>query len=500
MQANGETRPGQDRKVGQYEIAELHEFERNLLSTCMRKSEFSTHKLGVRRTMSSTDDTAANSPNEPTVPVTKLVPSLGVVSPVQTLQETLEYATSPTNYLIRRLGEDVFKQRSHLLSIPEKLVDRDNYAKGVHKQHFEQHIATLLGKKHGLFFITGIQAQLTAMKIYCDKAGNDRVAWHHRCHLEIHEEHGFAEVFRLQRTLLGKAQLKVPTVEDVKAILSLPVEERPAVVLLELPNRELGCKTYPYNDLVQISRLCKAANVKLHMDGARLWEIEPFYQDKSFANIAALFDSVYVSFYKGLGGAVGAMLVSSDEDFMIQAEKWQWRLGGRMVTSYQAVLDCERGFNLNIDTFHRKWQKMCSVAAVIMEVTKEYRTKDGRRIVFFDPDVPTCCQVHTHIQGITAEKLNAAREEVENKHRISVFRSVQPWQALDEMDAERTLVKEENNIQEQGVVAQKEKSKEDPKNDHHFFEWMIRDENLSIGDDVFAKGWKGLCEIIAASQ
>ncbi|KAN0092152.1 Pyridoxal phosphate-dependent transferase [Hyaloscypha variabilis] len=450
--------------------------------------------------MASTMGAGANRFDQPTTPITQLVPFLGAGSPVQLLQETLEYATSPKNYLVRRLGEEVFKQRSHLFSLPETLIDRDTYGTGVHKQHFEQHIATLLGKKHGLFFITGIQAQLTTVKIHCDRAGNNRVAWHYRCHLEIAEERAFAEVFHLQRTFIGKSQLQVPTVEDVKAITSLPVDERPAVVLLELPNRELGCKTYPFEDLVQISKLCKAANVKLHLDGARLWEIEPFYQGKSFADIAALFDSVYVSLYKGLGGAVGAMLTSSDEDFMDRAKTWQRRLGGNLVAFYPALIDDERGFNLNIGTFYLKWQKMCSVASAIMEATKKYRTKDGKPIVFFEPEVPTCAQIHTHIQGVTVERLTAAKNEVEKTHRISVFRSTRPWQALDEMDADWALVKGVENPQEKGTAARKEKSKEDSDNDHHFFEWMIRNENLGIADEVYAKGWEALCQLITAGQ
>jgi hypothetical protein len=250
--------------------------------------------------MPRTDEAMGANGDEPLTPVTRLIPKLQLENTVQRLQDTLEYATSPKNYLVRRLGKDVVEQNSHLLSIPTQLVDSDLYGTGGHKQHFEQHIAALLGKKHGLFFITGVQAQLTAMKIHCDKAGNDRVSWHYRSHLEIAEGHAFAEVFRLKRTFVGKSQLEVPTVADVEAITSLPVEERPAVMLLELPNRELGCKTYPWDDLVQISKLCRAANVKLHMDGARLWEIGPFYLGKSYADVAALFDSVYVSLYKGL--------------------------------------------------------------------------------------------------------------------------------------------------------------------------------------------------------
>ena len=450
--------------------------------------------------MSLREEIAAANRDTPITPVTRLVPALRPESPVQLLRDTLEYATSPQNYLVRRLGQDVVKQRSQLLSIPDELIDADNYGTGVHKQNFEQHIATLLGMKHGLFFITGVQAQMAAMKIHCDKAGNNRVAWHYRSHLEIAEKRAFAEVFRLQRTFVGRSPSAVPTVADVEAVTSLPAEERPAAMLLELPNRELGCKTFPYEDLVQISQLCKAANVKLHMDGARLWEVEPFYLGKSFADIAALFDSTYVSFYKGLGGTVGAMLTSSDEDFMREAKTWQRRLGGNMVTSYPTVIDCERGYNLNIGTFHLKWQKMCSVASAIMEATKEYRTKDGKPIVYFDPEVPTCSQIHTHIQGVTAKRLAAARDEVEEKYRISVFRSTRPWQTLDEIYVDWPLAKEGENLLEEGQFTQEEKPKEDLENDHHFFEWKIGNENLNIGDDVFAKGWEALCQLITASR
>ena len=43
------------------------------------------------------------------------------------------------------------------------------------------------------------------------------------------------------------------------------------------------------------------------MDGARLWECTPYY-GRTLAEIAGLFDTVYVSFYKGLGGLAGSAL------------------------------------------------------------------------------------------------------------------------------------------------------------------------------------------------
>eukprot|EP00966_Prymnesium_polylepis_P121305 2803621-Prymnesium_polylepis.2 len=54
----------------------------------------------------------------------------------------------------------------------------------------------------------------------------------------------------------------------------------------------------PFEELVSIAALCRERNVRLHLDGARLWEVAPHF-GKSYAEICAVFDTAYVSFYKG---------------------------------------------------------------------------------------------------------------------------------------------------------------------------------------------------------
>ena len=68
-----------------------------------------------------------------------------------------------------------------------------------------------------------------------------------------------------------------------------------------------GGQTIPLNELKRISSLCRDRGVKLHCDGARFWEIQPYY-NIPFSELAALFDSVYVSFYKGIGALAGSMV------------------------------------------------------------------------------------------------------------------------------------------------------------------------------------------------
>ena len=69
------------------------------------------------------------------------------------------------------------------------------------------------------------------------------------------------------------------------------------------------------------SPACSRYGTPLHMDGARLLEIAPWY-GRDPAEIAALFDSVYLSFYKGLGGLSGAMLLGT-APFLKQATPWR---------------------------------------------------------------------------------------------------------------------------------------------------------------------------------
>jgi threonine aldolase len=89
----------------------------------------------------------------------------------------------------------------------------------------------------------------------------------------------------------------VNTLADVEAAVSRHWKQ-PGMLLLELPQREIGGQCITWTDLVKISEMCKKRNIALHCDGARLWEAQTFY-NRPIRDIAALFDSVYVSFYKG---------------------------------------------------------------------------------------------------------------------------------------------------------------------------------------------------------
>lgn len=363
------------------------------------------------------------------------------------------------------------------------------YGTGKHKTNFEQHVAKLLGKKHALFFITGVQAQLAALISYCDRVPNYRVGWHVSSHLESAERDAYQHLYKLKRILLGESPEELPTVDEIKEVLSRTESCRPAAILLEVPNRTLGCRTYSFEELEAISQECRNANVKLHCDGARLWEIEPYYQataGKSIADVCALFDSVYVSFYKGLGGASGAMLLSNDQELIDEAKIWQRRTGGNAFSLFYQVIDCERGFNELYGGLEFRWKKMTEIADGTKKAMEKFRTKDGLPCIQFSPEKPTCCQAHTIFNGSTADELIAARDRVEQKTNVRAFEKLRKKQTIDPRP------KEQKDSDTEG--------KEVPLPDTtHFMEWLLIETTGEIETQVFIDAYVALCEELNAA-
>ena len=177
----------------------------------------------------------------------------------------------------------------------------DSYGNGELVEQLEHRIASLLGKPSALFFAKGVTAQLCALRVAADERNNRSLILHPKSHLAIDEQNSYQHLVGLNGVLLGGA--KDPfTFDQIKAL-----QQSVGALTVELPIRRIGFKLTPWDELQKMSEWCKEQKVHFHMDGARLWESTSFY-GKSLNEISALFDSVYVSLYKGLGGMGGAVL------------------------------------------------------------------------------------------------------------------------------------------------------------------------------------------------
>ena len=276
----------------------------------------------------------------------------------------------------------------------------DNYGKGAVIEDFQTEIAEALGKEAAVFFPSGTMAQQIALRIWSDRLGTKRVAYHPLCHLEIHEQDGLKELHHLEPTLLASAD-RLITLSDVES-LEGPV----ACLLLELPQREIGGQLPPFEELEAISAHCRERGIKLHLDGARLFEALPYY-GRTAAEVCRLFDSVYLSFYKGIGAIAGAML-AGPADFTEESKIWKRRHGGDLFALYPYIIPARHYYRERIGRMDRYYREALDLAARF----------NGCRAVRTLPAVPVSNMFHVHF-GLPKAEAEAALVETAERTGVA---------------------------------------------------------------------------------
>jgi threonine aldolase len=286
-------------------------------------------------------------------------------------------------------------------------LEADRYGQGELIARFENEIAALLGKEAAVFMPSGTMCQQIALRIWAERKGTHNVAFHPTCHLEIHEQKGYQRLHGLHGILVGSPDALL-TLADLKAIAE-PI----GALLLELPQRELGGQLPDWEALNEIIAWARERNIPTHLDGARLWECRPFY-GREYAEIAQLFDSVYVSFYKILGGIAGSAL-AGPADLIAEARTWQRRHGGNLIHLYPFVLSAQKGLRERLgrmEAYHAKAKEIAALLTPFPEI----------EIV---PNPPHTNMMHLFIRG-EREKLEAAALNVARKTGIWLFYGLAP--------------------------------------------------------------------------
>jgi threonine aldolase len=295
------------------------------------------------------------------------------------------------------------RERLQALALATEERERgDRYGEGERLERLERRTAELLGKEAAVFMPSGTMAQQIAMRIWCERRRCRTIAFHPTCHLELHEEKGYARLHGLHGALVGDPHGLV-TLADLEAL-----HEPVAALLLELPQRELGGLLPEWDDLVAQTDWAREQGVALHLDGARLWEAQPYY-GRPHAEIAGLFDSVYVSFYKGLGGMAGAVL-AGDAELVAEARVWQRRHGGTLVTMFPYVIAAETALDERVERMPAYLEHARALAAALATV-------DGLEVV---PDPPQTPLFHLHLDG-DHDALADAALSVAERRKVFLF-------------------------------------------------------------------------------
>jgi threonine aldolase len=284
----------------------------------------------------------------------------------------------------------------------------DGYGNGGEVAALEQEVAELLGKPAAVFLPTGIMAQQSVLRVYADRAGTSRVAVHGLAHLLVHELNALEEVHHLRIERLT-SEPRQPRPDELAAIPG-----KLAAVTLELPLRDAGFVLPTWDELVVFSESCAQRGVPLHLDGARLWESTP-YLEHSLAEVAALASTVYVSFYKVLGGISGAAL-AGPEDVIAEVRRWQRRLGGNLYSLFPYAVSARHGLRTVLPLMDDLHQRAVEVAMALQS--------EGFRVF---PEPPHTNSFRLYAPR-SAESIEQAAVERMERTREAVCG---PWQPAD---------------------------------------------------------------------
>ena len=288
----------------------------------------------------------------------------------------------------------------------------DVYGSGDLISSFEEKVAKLLGLEAACFMPSGTMAQQIALKVHAEKTGGDAFAIHPTSHLELHEQHAYAHLSDLKSVFIGDKTRPIAA-RDVTD-LAVPV----STINLELPAREIGGQLPAWKELEAIKQAAAKKSVRLHMDGARLWETKSFYQ-KSYQAICRGFDSVYVSFYKGIGALTGAMLLG-EKEFIAQSRVWLRRFGGNLFQMHPYVASAAMRFD-------RALEQMPEYARRAREVYQILKRVPG---ISFCPAPPEVNMFHLYFNA-PAEKLKQARDEIAEQDKIWIANNFQTTALAD---------------------------------------------------------------------
>ncbi len=191
----------------------------------------------------------------------------------------------------------------------------------------ERYCADLFGMEAALFCPSGTMTNQIAIK--CHTQQGDEVICDKVSHVYIYEGGGIAFNSGCQvKTIDGVRGLI--TAEEVAASIN-PDDVHKAntsLVVLENTGNRGGGSCYDFEEIVKIKKVCEENGLKLHLDGARLFNalIAKKQTEKQYGEV---FDSISICLSKGLGTPIGSVLLGTTS-FIKKARRVRKVMGGGM--------------------------------------------------------------------------------------------------------------------------------------------------------------------------
>ena len=191
----------------------------------------------------------------------------------------------------------------------------------------QEKVSSLFGMEDALYCPSGTMTNQIAMRIHTRP--QDEVICHKHSHVYLYEGGGMMYNSMLSPKLLEGDRGRIRAAQVEESINPDDIHfPKSRLVVLENTMNKGGGAIYDLEEIKSIKKVCKKNELKLHLDGARLFNamVESKDDPKQYGE---LFDSISICFSKGMGAPVGSVLVGSKEDIK-EAKRVRKVFGGAM--------------------------------------------------------------------------------------------------------------------------------------------------------------------------
>jgi threonine aldolase len=253
----------------------------------------------------------------------------------------------------------------------------------------EEYVAGLLGKEAALYAPSGTMTNQIGVHVSTNRG--EEVLLHEGSHIFVYEAGAPAMLSGVQlRTLPGENGILDP--ETVRAAVR-PEDvhfPRSRLLCLENTHNTAGGKVFPPEDFAAVAATAKDLGLKVHLDGARLFNAQAATGIPA-REWCAHADTVSVCSSKGLGAPVGSLL-AGDEETIREARRARKAFGGGMRQAGIIAAASLYAFENHAERLSEDHARASDLAAGLRETGYDAREPDTNLVLVAVEDPPAFLQ------------------------------------------------------------------------------------------------------------
>lgn len=250
-----------------------------------------------------------------------------------------------------------------LQAMMDAVVGDDVFQDDATVNQLELKAAQMFGMEAALFCASGTMTNQLAIRVHCTPGSE--VICDALSHIFLYEGGGVAmNAGSSIKTLVGD-QGRISALQVLNAINNPEDIHQPVSKLVSLENtmNKGGGSIYDFAEILKIKEVCTQHDLKLHLDGARLFNalIETKETPKDYGKV---FDSISICLSKGLGCPIGSLLLGSS-DCIKKARRFRKVMGGGWRQAGYLAAAGIYALENNIERLHEDHQRAKSIGQIL---------------------------------------------------------------------------------------------------------------------------------------